>query len=124
MKLKFIKEDNQWYIDLPEWTGDHEDLEMVAGADQLCEQLSKDGKTLIIDINPSDTCDYVDPEEIVLIKTSEDYGADYEVHDNTWTINPDFEPTVNVENIWICPVTKYVFGEYPKYIKINIANRE
>lgn len=123
MKLKFVKENNRWYIDLPEWTGDHEDLEMVAGADKLCEQLSKNGKTLIIDINSSDTYS-VNVEEINLIKKSEDCGATYEVQDNTWVINPDFENTVDVEEIWICPVTKYVFGEYPKYIKINTVNRE
>ncbi len=123
MRLSFVKENNRWYINIPKWTGDHEDLEMVAGADQLCEQLSKDGKTLTIDINSSDTYDYIDPEEITLIKLSEDNGATYEVQDNTWTINADFEPTVDVEKIRISPVTKYVFGEYPKYIRINVTNR-
>ena len=76
-----------------------------------------------IDINSSDTYDYIDPEEITLIKLSEDNGATYEVQDNTWTINADFEPTVDVEKIRISPVTKYVFGEYPKYIRINVTNR-
>ena len=38
--LKFKKEeDNKWYIDLTEWTGDKADLEMVAGADILLDIL-------------------------------------------------------------------------------------
>lgn len=123
MKLTFVKENNKWYIDLPEWTGDHEDLEMVAGADKLCEQLSKNGKTVTVDINTSDTYQ-INPEEINLNKRSEDYGATYEVQDNTWFMHPNFDPTVDVEQIWICPVTKFVFGEYPKYIRINVLTRE
>ena len=40
-KFKFYKEeDNRWFVDLPEWEGDKEDLEMVMGADILLEILS------------------------------------------------------------------------------------
>jgi hypothetical protein len=38
----FIKEQSgRWYIDLPEWTGDKADLEMVAGADTMLDYVGK-----------------------------------------------------------------------------------
>ena len=35
--LKFNKEADRWYIDLPDWTGTKGELEMVAGADTLLD---------------------------------------------------------------------------------------
>jgi hypothetical protein len=36
--FKFEKEkDNRWYIILPEWTGEKEELEMVCGADSMLD---------------------------------------------------------------------------------------
>ena len=35
-KVKFYKEQSgRWFVDLPEWEGPKEDLEMVSGADDL-----------------------------------------------------------------------------------------
>ena len=39
-KFKFYKEDNKWFVDLPEWEGEKDDLEMVMGADLLLDILS------------------------------------------------------------------------------------
>jgi hypothetical protein len=40
-RFKFYKEeDGKWFVDLPEWEGDKDDLEMVMGADILLEILS------------------------------------------------------------------------------------
>ena len=41
-KVKFYKEkSSRWYIDLPEWEGEKEDLEMVLGADDLLNILAE-----------------------------------------------------------------------------------
>jgi len=41
--VKFNKEpDMLWYIVYPEWTGEHSDLQMVSGADELLEVLALD----------------------------------------------------------------------------------
>ena len=37
------EEDNRWFVDLPEWEGEKDELEMVLGADMLLDIISKDG---------------------------------------------------------------------------------
>ena len=39
--ISFTKEkDNRWYVDFPEWPLSHDNLEMVAGADDLLDLLN------------------------------------------------------------------------------------
>ena len=96
--LKFKKEeDNKWYIDLPEWTGDKADLEMVAGADTLLDILSNNTDSLSIEVSE-------EPIEnaIRLKKLRNIYGgADYKV-----------ENVSGVDRAWLCKVTKFVYGGY------------
>lgn len=93
----------EWYIDLPEYPGPKEDLQMVAGSDDLLDQLS--GHT------HSFTCvlsKYPIPNSIILHK---DYGS------------PEPNSGENYlhggERMWLCPATAYVFGEYPDRIFIE-----
>ena len=42
-QFKFYKEETgRWYVDLPEWEGEKDELEMVAGADIFLEILAQD----------------------------------------------------------------------------------
>ena len=44
MELTFEKwEDGRWFVVLPEYDGDQEDLEMVDGADTFLDYLTDDG---------------------------------------------------------------------------------
>ena len=45
--LKFNKEADRWYIDLPDWTGTKGELEMVAGADTLLDELDLDKDNVV-----------------------------------------------------------------------------
>lgn len=110
-QLTFVKEaDGGWYIDLPQWTGPHANLAMVAGSDRLLEHLLKSNNRVELDVVKSETplegmdgyfcCKQI---EMSLIE-----GATYTVHGVE-----GFDGT-----IWICPVTLFVLGEYPKYIYI------
>ena len=36
-------EDGRWFVILPEWDGDQDDLEMVEGADKMLDSLTTDG---------------------------------------------------------------------------------
>ena len=107
MELKFIKETTKrWYIDLPEWTGRREDLEMVFGADTLLDKLSNGGNTvsLKVELEKFDDCDGI------MTKTVEDeYGATY------------LYKTSEYEHVlWLCPVTLFVLGGvYPGEIWIK-----
>jgi hypothetical protein len=107
--LKFKKEeDNKWYVDLPEWTGDKADLEMVCGADRLLDYLSnKEDKV--------DTLVFEEPvdDSIILTKRWNIYGgADYSVQN-----------CPGVEYAWLCKVTKFVYdGNLPEKLYIKLAS--
>lgn len=51
MELTFEKwEDGRWFVVLPEYDGDQEDLEMVDGADTFLDYLTEDGMYITVDI--------------------------------------------------------------------------
>jgi hypothetical protein len=110
---KFYKtEQNRWYIDLPEWNGIQADLEMVAGADTMLDELSNNDNEIILNIsdNYSDKDnwkDYIMLERWKKYSQLEGGGAEYKWGDKI---------------IWLCDVTKFVFGEFPKYIIFKIVN--
>ena len=101
-RFEFYKnEDNRWYVDLPDWTGSIDELEMVCGADVLLDIISQGDNKAIV---------YWSEQEIEHYKYSltklreEDFdGATYLVEGNNIT---SFEA-------WLCGVTKWVFGYYP-----------
>jgi len=107
---KFYKEeDNRWFIDLPEWIeqgGDKDALEMILGADTFLEILSK--MTHEVHVTFSD-----EPFEGYLYeldKTAEDeLGAEYLV----------LSPLIYPLEVWLCPVTQFVFGRFPDKIYLR-----
>lgn len=114
-QLAFVKEaDGGWYIDLPQWTGAHANLAMVAGSDDLLDHLLKRDNRVEMEVVKSDTpidgmegyfcCKQIDMSLLG--------GATYTVHGVR-----GFDRTV-----WICPVTLFVLGEYPKFIYIRQTN--
>ena len=90
------------------WAGNHHNLQMVAGANHLLETFKSKLVTVRIsykELNSSDIC-----------LTRQHYrifgGATYKV--------------TNLERftkeVWICPVTLFVLGKYPKQIYISDKN--
>ena len=80
MRLEFEKEeDGKWYAVIPEWPYDHEELEMVDGADDLLDCLTQDGRMVTLDVETDEpsTGDYA---TFTLID-HDDYGGTY-VTDN------------------------------------------
>lgn len=109
--LKFNNEDDGlWYVDFPNWPFDHHNLLMVAGADRLCAFLSDDGKTSHVDVIPSNKREQ-HPGYACLVQGEHSLtgGSIYTVTDL-----PGFE-----RDIWLCPVTLFVLGRYPKYLYIK-----
>lgn len=105
MKLTFEKDylDN-WFVILPDYEGDRSDLQMVEGADLMLDILAQDQWliTLNVDIEPKYN------SELKLIKGLEDeFGATY-----GFECKYDF-------NVWLCNVTKFVFGHFPNEIYIS-----
>jgi len=111
--FNFELDEKRWYVVLPEWEGDRGELEMVAGADVMLGILSNGNKivTLRLSLEPN-------PCDITLHFDREDGGgAWYSLATNSDNI--EFE---NLHEIWLCHVTKFVFGELPPRIFINKLN--
>jgi hypothetical protein len=110
-KLTFVKLANKWYVHLPAYDGNTEDLEMVMGADSLCDQLDIAEKGIIT----IDIYDYKIPNSIQLefISSTSD-GAE---GCGAWYKVSFFH---NSMEIWLCDVTKYVFGKFPPELFIKV----
>ena len=116
--VRFCKQDNKWYADVPNHT--LEENEMVMGADIALEYLSEGRNELYItfaDENPG----WNVPLELTR-KDYDEFGAFYDV---SGLLFMDFMVTygevfVGVKpQVWICSVTLDVFGEYPEHIYIT-----
>ena len=106
------EEDGLWYVDFPNWPFDHHNLLMVAGADELCAFLSDDNVSSYISVIPaSKKEEHEGYAELTRINSSLTGGATYEVKNL-----PGFN-----RDMWLCPVTLFVLGEYPKYMYIKKA---
>ena len=109
------EEDGKWYVNFPGWPFDHHNLMMVAGADELCDFLSDDDAFAYVDVVPSKR--KIDkPGYACLVR-----GEHSLVGGSTYTATglPGFE-----RDIWLCPVTLFVLGQYPKYIYIKKGHRQ
>lgn len=107
--LSFKKEsDGRWYVDLPEWTGDHADLEMVAGADVLLNYLTLDDETVRLAVSE---VPFSRADKLILVREALELenGAIYKVSTLSGV------PMENME-VWLCDVTKFVLGRFPVVI--------
>lgn len=109
--MKFVKNQNKWYFDLPNWTGRKGALQMVSGADKMLELLSneKNYVNLLVSRKFYDGADIIKLKRKSLIN-----GAHYNVINN--------ETNFNLNKIWLCGVTEKVFGEYPQEIFFSKIN--
>lgn len=110
-KLRFYNRDGRWYADLPDYIeagGTEEECEMVFGADTWLDYLSKGKDNVFLKLSTN-------PLKEKIVKTdSDDFGSTY------------LAKTYQGENIehtlWICPVTLFLFGEYPETIYYELYN--
>ncbi len=106
--FKFEKEeDNNWYVVLPEWEGNKEALQMVAGADVMLDILGKGNSTVKLKISLEEFDDSSVLDRIRILE-GEGCGADYVLHE--WE-----GKYLNLE-MWLCAVTEWIFGFMPERI--------
>lgn len=113
-KLNFVKEDGWWFIDFPSWPFSHDNLAMVCGADDLCEYLDKDGDGKLT---------------VKVVASNRELGHKYDEYircDREWARLADggqyLVPVFNdipVKELWLCQVTLFVIGWWPKYIYVK-----
>lgn len=115
--MKFEKDpDGRWYAVIPSWTGDRAELEMVLGADILCEKLAK-GKDEVNVLLTFDDEELKNPDAILKLEQIMPHpgsGADYYVESIVGE-------TVDLD-LWLCEVLYWLVKKYPKTIYIKIRN--
>ena len=111
MVIRFYKdEDRRWYADLPEYIaqgGTVKECEMVSGADDWLDFISLNREDITLALSDQSSLS----EKIVLYE-SDEFGATYIAH--TYR-----EEDIN-QILWLCPVTLFVFGHYPKEIYYHV----
>ena len=111
--LAFNREANGgWYIDLPEWEGAHAQLAMVAGADDLLEFVGEGNPRVEVTVvKSSETVDELDNDprffRCDVLSSNPVGGATYDVRLKGFN-----------RTMWLCPVTLFVLGEYPRHLYI------
>ena len=111
MEFKFYKEpDNRWYVDLPTWTGGKKDLELVEGADSMLEFMSEGKDTIWLKLS-EENFHGSNKLEFIRLDTEIENGAYYKL-EHCKGVKIDLE-------MWLCDVTKFIFGHFPKTIYIS-----
>lgn len=127
-KLHFISEQDtpikRWYYDFKYWGFDHANLEMVSGADKLCELYAKGKDEVTVEIIASKKKLNLNPQLYDEFK-AQDIIIDGLTHQGNF-INSQLDKFLygrtyqkDYTTMWICPVTLFVLGRYPKYLYIR-----
>jgi hypothetical protein len=119
---RFYKEEGIWYIDLPEFLtlelGTRANLMMVGGSDTYLDGLSNNTNEVTVsfsDVDFEGSTDTLDRTKL---------GHDDMYLDSVGHARVDggayYQSTVDGHELWLCPVTKYVFqADYPKRIYLK-----
>lgn len=116
------EEDGGWYIDFPEWPGRKADLAMVAGADKMLDAIGNGRSRVHTIIRKSNEplSDQMLEEgwiELSLQRSSLSGGGTYLTRGiPNFVVKFPWGDTVRPRTVWLCPVTLFVFGYYPKYL--------
>lgn len=114
-KLIFIKLAGNWFVHLPDYPGHYSDLEMVLGAHILCDMIdTHDIGYITATVSDKPSYDEFGTREYILDfvnsttdSTGEQDGANYRLREYKL-------------DVWLCNVTKYLFGEFPATFYIRI----
>ena len=119
-----------WYYDFKHWGFDHHNLLMVSGADDLCELYAKGKDEVTVNIIASRTplekyknMNYDEfiaeplPQEWTSWKDNFLWGRNYT--NVKYGFDKEHKSKTVITRMWICPVTLFVLGRYPKFIYIK-----
>lgn len=110
-RLKFDKEFDGWFVDLPEWQGSHTDLQMVSGADTWLDIMSQGEWHVWVTISdqPFDGANELKLTAVGMVNGEFiDSGATYTLE--------NYMGLPYKLDMWLCDVTLFVFGKFPEII--------
>lgn len=100
--FKFELEENKWYVVLPEWTGEKEELEMVSGADTMLDLVAQGEKVVYLSISETP----IEGQKFILHYKEEQAGGGLYLLTSE---QHEFE-------VWLCHVVKFVYKHLPKVL--------
>jgi hypothetical protein len=106
--LRFYKtNNNEWFVDLPNYEGFQSDLQMIEGGDTLLDIISNNGIEAEISITdrPFHVCNKL---KFIELNTEYNNGAFYFIEKYN-------KKEINLK-IWLCDVTLLVLGTFPDEI--------
>ena len=110
---RFVREGEEWYIDLPEYLeqgGNKGDLQMVSGADTMLDIIAEEKDEVVLQI---DTKPFEGADELLLTELCDPIlgGGYYHMR--------QFENKKVDKDLWLCDVTRFVFGDIPERIYVR-----
>jgi hypothetical protein len=126
--LSFVKDGGIWYADLPEFLeaglGSRANLMMVDGADTFLDLLAEGDTRITLKISSKPFQGWQTKMQKIKVGHNStllqllghapvDYGAYYKV--------TQMKGEAYDHQLWLCPVTEYVFGNYPQEIYTSIV---
>lgn len=131
-KLSFNREEeDRWFVDFPNWPWKKGNLEMVCGADKFLDLLSE-GKDRVSIIAKAISEKFDEAEfqqlmqdgwyELEQTQSSLTGGATYTVRGARSAQFMRKHPLTGESmsrTLWLCPVTLFVVGRYPKYFYVK-----
>lgn len=110
MKLRFYKENDCWYADVPGHT--QEENEMVSGSDDFLDYISDGKSEVILHVSKVPTTFSRFAYATLFMLKHNEAGATYQIVSD--------DDNINAQTLWICNVTHDVLGEHPSYIFVYL----
>lgn len=113
-KFEFNKNiKGEWYLNLPEWKGDPEELQMVEGADRWLSLLA--GHAVKINVLLSDK-KFAGADNLTLLHIRDaNLGGGGNYYLETYK-----GKEIGLK-LWLCEVTRFVFGTIPQRIYFKLS---
>lgn len=110
-RIQFEKLGHEWFAVLPEWQGPKADLQMVCGADTWLDILCQGewDVWLLISDEPFDGA-----EKLFMLGEGRLEGP--ELGEGAWYEAKTYIGLEYNLEMWLCDVTQFVFGNFPKII--------
>lgn len=110
---RFYKDEDGWFIDLPEWDGEVWELQMVAGADIFLDVLAQGKNEVFLTLSSTP---FENAEVLIFEKIGRLEG--FEFGSGAWYLLKEYKGITYNLKMWLCDVTKHplVFGRFPENI--------
>jgi hypothetical protein len=109
-EFKFYKDEGGWFVDLPGWEGNKADLAMVSGADTMLDIISQGENDIMVLLS---TEEFDGSNRLEFLRESPEMG------EGSWYLMKTYKGIEYNLELWLCDVTIFVFGEFPKNIYVS-----